>query len=63
MYQLYKETNPVLSQQLLIRAMLHDHEEASALFKNVIQNLNLGEATLQPYIKATLEFVVANYFD
>jgi hypothetical protein len=63
MHQLFKETNPVLSQQLLIRATLHDHEEAGASFKNVIQELNIGEATLQPYVKAILEFVVANYVD
>lgn len=61
MHQFYKDSNPVLAQQLLVRAVLHAHEEARTLFKSVLKDLDLSESSLHPYLKAIVELIVAEY--
>ena len=61
MHQFYKDSNPVLAQQLLVRSVLHAHEEARTLFKSVLKDLDLSEPSLHPYLKAIVELIVAEY--
>lgn len=61
MYLFYKDSNPILAQQLLVRAVLHSHEEAQTLFKSFITDLDLSEPSVRPYLKAIVESIVAEY--
>lgn len=61
LYQFYKDSNPVLAQQLLVRATLHAHEEARALFKNVLKDVDLSEPGVRLYLTAIVELIVTDY--